>query len=567
MPVATQLRIKYSDLFDDNPLPFADYFIGASKENLFASIPLLVNLASPGGEKSAAELVNEWFSLANQTIKQNILGKLNQGNSIASIISSLKLAEYITDNQFATTQTISDAEFELNLFKAYLVLNEEQDDLESTNLPKLPQGGGDESFMAWMLMYSYHNYDLSNYQIWDIIAPQVVKSITFFQYLNNRPKLQPHLAYFLNMFGVADWQAWVKQYLAVVFPALQSKNISYFDFNVTQDADYNSNCHFLDNLCVGANTHRLSDFITLRSFPLMKIFAGRYRVINKLFLMEKMFKSLQFLFSININNALPAQQQLADFRADHCDKFSEQTILYDVLKKSFPKKWTHISGEGFKEKGYSAEPDYYIRFKNKLFLFESKDVVLTGAEKQSRDYPILKKALKKKFYKIEHNGNIQKKAILQIIGNIKRILDHYYTQCDIGYNGDAIKIYPILVTHDRQFDSPGVNKLLLHWFNEELDNIKGTHNISNIKPLTVVNIDTFILHQEAFKSRGKVRFEDLIVAYHEAMSIIQPKKAGSQLKAVQRAHLSFNHFVESYFDKYKLRKKPTFLREYFEELF
>lgn len=124
-----------------------------------------------------------------------------------------------------------------------------------------------------------------------------------------------------------------------------------------------------------------------------------------------------------------------------------------------------------------------------------------------------------------------------------------------------------MVTHDRQFDSLGVNKLLLHWFNEELDNIKGTHNISNIKPLTVVNIDTFILHQEAFKSRGKVRFEDLIVAYHEAMSIIQPKKAGSQLKAVQRAHLSFNHFVESYFDKYKLRKKPTFLREYFEELF
>ena len=59
MPVATQLRIKYSDLFDDNPLPFADYFIGASKENLFASIPLLVNLASPGGEKSAAELVKQ----------------------------------------------------------------------------------------------------------------------------------------------------------------------------------------------------------------------------------------------------------------------------------------------------------------------------------------------------------------------------------------------------------------------------------------------------------------------------------------------------------------------------
>lgn len=56
MPVETQIRIKFSDLFDETPLPFADYFIGASKENLFASIPLLVNLASPGGDKNAAEL-------------------------------------------------------------------------------------------------------------------------------------------------------------------------------------------------------------------------------------------------------------------------------------------------------------------------------------------------------------------------------------------------------------------------------------------------------------------------------------------------------------------------------
>ena len=111
MPVVTQLRIKYSDLFDDPPLPFEDYFIGASEENLLMSIPLLVNLSSPEGNKDAIALVNEWFSPANNNIKQAILSKLNQGDAITSIISSLKLTEYITTNQFGPNQTISDADF------------------------------------------------------------------------------------------------------------------------------------------------------------------------------------------------------------------------------------------------------------------------------------------------------------------------------------------------------------------------------------------------------------------------------------------------------------------------
>ena len=63
------------------------------------------------------------------------------------------------------------------------------------------------------------------------------------------------------MFGVTDWQTWVKKYSVVVFPALLSKNNSYFDFNVIPDTDYNSNCQFSDNLCLSANAHHLNDFI------------------------------------------------------------------------------------------------------------------------------------------------------------------------------------------------------------------------------------------------------------------------------------------------------------------
>lgn len=278
-------------------------------------------------------------------------------------------------------------------------------------------------------------------------------------------------------------------------------------------------------------------------------------ILYKLFLVEKLFKSIQFQFSLEINKEVEKKYRLKDFRSDHCDNFSEQVLTYKVVENSFPKKnWIRISGENFKLKDYkTGEPDYYVRFKNKVFLFESKDVVLKGGEKQSRDYSIIKEALKDKFYWVKKKNKIKSKAILQLIENIKKILDKFYSQCDIDYKSDTIKIYPILIVHDRQYEALGVNKLLIKWFDEELAKIKNDYNISNIKNITVLNIDTMLFFQETLKQRGKSRLEKLIDDYHKAN--LNP----TYFK-------SFDNFMQTTFDKKNL-KLPNYVRNYATKIF
>ena len=328
---------------------------------------------------------------------------------------------------------------------------------------------------------------------------------------------------------------------------------------------------FFDSLTINdKNDFSEKDFINLRNNPILRIDLGQYRILSVLFLVEKIFKSIQFKFSKEINEELPAEFQLKNFRSLHCDKFSEKILFCSVLQKTFPKKnWVHKSDVDFKNCGYKkGVPDYYIRFENKVFLFENKDVVLNGLEKQSYDYQKLKNALCEKFYK-SYDGNKEKnEAVLQLVENIKRILEIYYHKCDKGYNPKNIKIYPILVVQDRQFDSLGLNQLILKWFNVELLKLKNDYNITNIKPITVVNIDTLIQYQLFFKMRGNNRIEKLISDYHEKIKVqpLKNKNPEVNINSILNSSQSFSLFMDNEIRKRKLKIMPLDLIEYLKEL-
>ena len=159
---------------------------------------------------------------------------------------------------------------------------------------------------------------------------------------------------------------------------------------------------FLDLFCNTVELKEKPDFIILRSNPIHKKSDNSYIIINKLFLVERIFKSIIFEFSLDINKIVPKEHKLKDFRANYCDNFSEQKLLYKFIYNSFPNnsKYIKVDGNEFLNKKYIGEPDYYVRFKNKVLLFESKDVILKGDEKQSRNYLTLKEALQSKFLKI-----------------------------------------------------------------------------------------------------------------------------------------------------------------------
>lgn len=548
MQVVPKIRLKYNDFFDDEQLELSEYLKGVSKDYILKTIPLLVNIANPKNRNnSPKDLIKFWFGSDKELINK-LLSKIKPHHCIASVISSLQLVEYVLQNDFDDIQEISPDEFNLNLFKAYLVLNSKQDILEKSAIKHLPSEENERK-IALYIVGMYHYYDIENYDLKELFIIQLIKSIIFFEYLDNREDLYPYLSLFLKKYNSISWRDWVKKCLTIVLPILDKEVENYFDYIVNEDENYKEACTLFESFCVEYDDVK-PDFVVLRAKPILKIKTGHYRILNSLFLVEKLYKSTLFEFSLKIDKKVPKEVRLKNFKSDICDNFSEQVLCYNILKNCFPKRWIHISGSDFKAKKYnSGAPDYYIRYKNKIFLFESKDVYITGDEKQSRNYEVLKKSLEKKFYKIEQENKIEQKAVLQLIENVKKILNRYYINCDADYNPETVRIYPILITHDRQYDAPGVNKLVSMWFQEELSKLSETVNIGNIHDITIINIDTLILYQDLFNSRGKYRIEEFISEYHSKANKL----------------LSFSDFINSKFQG-RINVEPNYINKYLEKI-
>jgi hypothetical protein len=563
-------RVDYSFFFDDEPLKVSEYLKGANKDILLKTAAFLVNIAMPRSKyQNNQELLRGWFGEKNQEFRTYVATKMSSDYAIPDIISSLKLTELIVQLETNSTNPLSSEEYEINIFKAYLVLNSEQNLLEERNIQNIPPDSEiEEHKIALFIKALYGSSDLLNYDYVSILICQVIKSVEYFKYLESNRNLEMHLSYFLKKHNASSWQDWLNRIIQLIFPMLLNPEKSFHEIELKKDENEQSDIAFINSFALTEDSNfTRKDFIQLRSNPLVKITSNKFMVIFDLFMVEKLFKSIQFQFSLEINKEIPKEFRLKDFRSNHCDNFSERMLLYSILRIVFPKKWFHQSGDMYLENGYTAEPDYYLRFKNKMLLFESKDVVLTGEEKQSGNYFTIKEALKKKFHKVEKNNSIEKKAILQILNNIQRIHDKYYSKMDVDYDLDKVEIYPIIVVHDPQFNCLGVNRLVSKWFEEEKENYSLGELSKRIKNVTIIDIDTLLHHQERLKTRGEFRLEKLISDYHKTWEFDPrfSKSFNQSLDGNTKAHLSFYEFAEKKLDDPNSNGIPKFIINYFKQ--
>ena len=63
-------------------------------------------------------------------------------------------------------------------------------------------------------------------------------------------------------------------------------------------------------------------------------------------------------------------------------------------------------------------------------------------------------------------------------------------------------IYPVIIVQNDVFDAPGLNKLIIKWFNEELSSNSDKISINKIKqirPILLINIDSLIITANQLK--------------------------------------------------------------------
>ncbi len=245
----------------------------------------------------------------------------------------------------------------------------------------------------------------------------------------------------------------------------------------------------------------------------------------------------------------------------YTDAFSERWLLYRILDSFFPGDNVKYTGSQMKDSGLNAEPDYYARRDEHMYLFESKDILINAAVKEQYDFSLLEAEFKKKLYFEEKGGRRSNKAVLQLMGNIGRALTLQFP-FDTAYEPQTIKIYPVLVLHDHSFRVPGLNHLVNSWFIDELDKLaaKGFPT-GRVRNLTIIDMDTLIYRQDIFRAEN-LNLGETISDYHQYVLLprrLNETDSRTAGQIMNNKSIAFGTWFAGRVDRTSLNKPPEML--------
>lgn len=558
------IPLPFNLLFpDEKPKELSEYLDGIDKDFLKQAGAFLLGFNNRNSAwANPRDFVLKFFSHGNEKFANELLEKIDaikDGNtySIPYEISSLKLFEFVFDNDIPKEKIASQEEQEIDIFKAYLLLNQvNTEDAGKVTAKSLVDVPADRKPAAALISNHFHNFDLTNYDLDKLFSTQMIKSISFFEFLEDTPEAKPLLKEFYSNFKVTDYKDFLKRLIPISASIAMKEKESYTDIDVSQNQDLKTDIAFLEKLTV-SDSEKIEDvdFKGLRAKPLYRAGENTYRIISPLFTLELLFNGLFWKLK-EVNYNLPKDSQIKDFNKLKTSQFSEVHLLHKILKRYFGNRYMQFSGEELDAK-YDGAPDYYVRNGKRVFLFESKDILPTAEVKETTDFLKIEKLLSDKLYK--------PKGIMQLISNVRRTLTNEQ-QFDKGINPKTVIVYPILILHQRLFMTAGLNKLLNFWFQDELLILKQEgFDVSRVKPLVVIDIDTLIFNQDVFINR-KLDFEDCLLEYHQ--KYLNFTTAGRKypsedaaIAALKDSYLPFSYYLDSKVDKMGLRKIPDELMQ------
>jgi hypothetical protein len=544
---------------EDKPTSLRTYLEGIPKSTiLLVGSSLLADTRMHSG--NLTDVLSAWFRHSNNAFAndayvrlKNVEQEKKQSLAIISQPSILKIFAFAY-NKLGDEQSCSDDEIEIRLFKAFLY----QNDLVNATETIAGQTTSSLPFELQLYALEFANLvrfsDIVNYDLGDLFFSEFTRAVFLFEFLEQRGDAKSLLIEFCKFYEVPSWKEYLKKVSSIGFLILRKEKEGHLNLTIGENDDFEATTKFLDKLAlVRYDEIEDNDFKSLREKPILKLEKGVYRVISDLFAIEKISKGLYFGLKA-VNETLPASQKVKDFRFTYTFHFSERHVLYQILDRTFPGGQIKISGTEIEKKGIKGATDFYVRNGNKMFLFESKDSLLPAALKESGDFTLLDKDLRKKFYQDGDDA----KAVIQLLNFIKLIHSGTFHEADDSYKIGSIRIYPIVVIHDRQLDVMGFNKILNYWFQNELEKSKTELPISRINPITVIEISNLMLTHEAFRNKS-LRLEEIIDRYHFSMKPKNRKQFRSEQefeKHVLGTGLPFSNFLNHEHFKRKLRRLP-----------
>lgn len=515
------VSITYNDLFDD--------YSSVNVNELLSDIPTKNSVQLIGyflaqihiekvDQKLQVELIQFWSQRFSNSLKfkiQDFTAKMvadkNTEFTFISNISGLLFIETILQNHNELEQ-LDDLtpEQELKLFKAYLISTQTWIDKQKKNiLDKKPFECG----MDFVETYLPSHIALDEFRIVKDFRIQFIKAKYFFQFCESNDEFKPYLKTFLDEYGLDSWSKYLKNILSLYirkFERLKTPSV------ISINKEHQEQINFLEQLSIETNTFTKSeDFLKLREKPVYKLNETDFVFLNLNFFIDKIYQGIQFDFArILVKHSATFKGKIIrnriQFLSIFGDEFSETGLFYKVIEHCFEKaKYVLHSGNTIKEIIKDGEPDFYIRDKEKVYLFEFKNVFLSGKTKNTYNFEEIKAGI---YEKLVENKNGDAKGIKQLTKVIKKIRKSEFNKID-DHDFDKSIIYPIIVFTDFSFNTAGINYMLNKEFREYIENeeVKFT---SKIKNLILIDLDDFIKYQDLFRDK-KIKINNLLNGFLE----------------------------------------------------
>ena len=450
----------------------------------------------------------------NQLIARYIYSNRILGNiTLVSREAALFLSEAILSNKeiliINNTNEENPDEEELNLFKAFLVINEDINrndnltlDITEDSIEKIA-----EISVALKLSTAdigvYEDVNIELLKLAYVTSYKFEQLINFLKSNEEYKYLIEDLCEYFNQDAVEKLSAHVDFLLIQI---LCFKNNNSFKLRV-EDEDSNN---FLQSL-TSSEIIVETDFLNLRNHPLYQIDEFTYSIVDPFFVLDKFTKSVKFILKESFNKKNNLNEKDRTFFNFYNKEFSEEYLMKKLLDDIFFKKYYIKQNDS---SGNDKQPDYYYRYNNDIFIFEYKDVLIAKEIKTSGDIGQITDVLKKKF--LVNPTDKKPIGIGQLINHIKAISENNFIY-DENINLDKKHtIYPILLLSDRLLEIPGINYILNKWLRNNLPEI---HKNLIVNGLVIIDIDTLIFFAEYLKRKDK-NFKKLLEDHIKKMKMI-----------------------------------------------
>ena len=499
--------LEYQMIFRGKPEPIEQYIQRIGKEKVLVMSSFFANTDIMEMQKDPVAFIYNYFTVENQAFADKLVhvmmaqyGDSLQNSPITALNFINPIALYHIIDKALTLPDSLNLEYTIipsnqidymkMLFAENSKIVERQATINTSDMQTMIDA------IQQMLACQIADWDYSHVRLEEACLSQIFKCVYFFQYAEH--SMPKHLRQFCAQNGVNDWKEYARIIIGLFLPFDEKKGATIVV--PVGIPDYEKVIGILDKLSSRQDTDEDDyDFRQLRECPLYKRTDGNYMILSKLFLVEKLYKSLYFEFNA-INEILPRADKVGDIKSYIGLHFAEEYLCNMILNRSFPRRCVKKSGTEYRAEGFTdSEPDFYVRNGNKAFLFECKDALFKSSTKISYDLEVIKEELRTKMhYVVDQRGIERPKAIRQLINNARRLMEE--SVIENLMRKDNLRIYPIIITHDRTFTSPGVNWLLNRWYRKEI-NDHYPQLAGHMMPLVLMDIDTLVLTCTRLQSR------------------------------------------------------------------